>query len=166
MHANAILLRKLFTGLNQHDHRAMAECYHPNATFGDIAFHLRGKNRIDEMWQMICEGRSKIQTTFEVVSADDNIGQVHLVDDYTFYASDDSLPSSGREVHNVIDSRFRFRDGLIIEHKDNCDARAWSRMALGGVAGFLVGRFRVLRSWKARQKLDRFLAKRSKASAR
>src|SRR5436309_9608022 len=122
MHANAILLRKLFTGLNQHDHRVMAECYHPKAVFRDIAFHLRGQKRIDEMWQMICEGRSNIRANFEVVRADDKSGQVRLVDDYTLYASDDSPPSSGREVRNVIDSRFRFRDGLIIKHKDHCDA--------------------------------------------
>jgi hypothetical protein len=166
MHANAVLLQKLFTGLNQHNDQVMTECYHAQAAFRDIAFDLRGKEQIHAMWQMICEGRSNIRATFEVVHADDQSGQVSLVDNYTFYASDDSPPSSGREVRNVIDSRFRFRDGFIIEHHDLCDARAWGRMALGGVAGFLAGRLRFLRSRKARQMLDRFLAKRAKEDRR
>src|SRR3954451_14875955 len=166
MHGDAVLLQKLFTALNQHNDEAMAECYHPNAAFHDIAFDLRGKEQIHGMWQMICQGRSNIRATFTIVHADDKTGHVRVVEDYTFYASDDSPPSSGRKVHNVIDSRFRFRDGLIIKHRDFCDARAWGRMAIGGVAGFLAGRLRFLRSRKARQKLDGFLAKRSKQSSR
>jgi hypothetical protein len=107
-------------------------------------------------------GKSNIRAAFEVVDADDHNAQVSLVDDYTFYARDDSPLSSRRQVHNVIDSRFRFRNGLIIEHHDFCDAQAWARMALGGINGFLAGRLRFLPSLKARQKLDRFLVKRSK----
>jgi ketosteroid isomerase-like protein len=164
MHPNAVLLETLFNGLNRHDHEAMAACYHADAVFRDIAFDLRGKREIHGMWQMICDGRSNIRATFEVVHADDHNGEARVVDDYTFFASDDSPPSSGRPVHNVIDSRFRFRDGRIIEHRDSCDARAWSRMAIGGVAGFLAGRLRFLRSRKARRKLDAFLAKQSARS--
>src|SRR5689334_22270835 len=166
MHANVVLLQKLFSRLNEHNHQAMVECYHAEATFRDIAFELRGKEQIHAMWQMICEGRGNIRAAFEVVEADDHRGQVKVVDDYTFYASDDSPLSSGREVHNVIDSRFRFRNGLIIEHHDFCDAQVWARMALGGIKGFLAGRFRFLRSRKAQQKLNRFLAKRSKEARR
>ena len=79
------------------------------------------------------------------------IGKVKLVDDYTF-------SDTGRPVHNVIESRFRFEDGLIIEHVDHCDARAWGRMALGGVKGWLAGRVRFLRSSKANSLLDKFIA--------
>ena len=160
MHANAALLEKLFTSLNKRNHQAMAECYHQDAVFRDIAFDLHGRGAIHGMWQMICEGRSNLRATYEVLNADDHSGRVSLVDDYTFYARDDSPTGSGREVHNVIDSEFRFRDGLIISHRDDCDARAWGQMAIGGFGGFLAGRLRFLRSRKARQKLDAFLAKR------
>ena len=75
---------------------------------------------------------------------------MNLVDDYTF-------SDTGNPVHNVIESRFRFREGLIVQHTDVCDPRAWATMALGeGVPGFLAGRIRLMRSLKAGWKLWKF----------
>jgi len=76
---------------------------------------------------------------------------VQLCDDCTF-------SSTGRKVHNVIESRFRFSNGVIIDHQDSCDARLWAKMALGGVSGFLAGRFRFLRASKAKSLLQAFIA--------
>jgi ketosteroid isomerase-like protein len=149
MHATTILLNQLFDALNQHDHRSMADCYHPEATFTDIAFDLRGKRQIHAMWHMICQG--DIRAKFELLHSDDQKGQVSLVDDYTF-------SSTGRKVHNVIDSNFSFRDGRIIEHRDFCDPHAWAEMALGGASGFFAGRLHFLRSYKARKMLEVFIA--------
>jgi hypothetical protein len=98
---------------------------------------------------MICEA-TDIRAAFEVVHANEQEGRVNLVDDYTF-------TDTGRHVRNVIDSRFHFRDGLIVEHRDLCDAHAWGAMALGGVSGFLAGRIRLLRSLKANKLLDKFI---------
>jgi SnoaL-like domain len=148
MHANAVLLQQLFNGLNHHDHHKMAACYHLDATFQDIAFDLRGRKQIHAMWHMICDG--DIRATFDVVDADDHSGQVKLVDDYTF-------SSTGRAVHNIIDSHFRFRSGLIVEHHDHCDPRAWASMALGGISGFFAGRLQFLRSRKAKEMLEKFI---------
>ena len=148
MHSNVALLQRLYTSLNQRAAGLMAECYHPAATFHDIAFDLKDKDEIRAMWEMICSG--DISTTFEVVSADDREGVVQLVDEYTFR-------ETGRKVRNPIESRFRFQDGLIIEHRDTCDARAWAAAALGGVSGFLAGRLHFLRAWKARAMLRPFL---------
>jgi hypothetical protein len=100
VHPNALLLERLFSALNHKDHAAMASCYHPNATFDDIAFARRGKQEIHDMWRMVCAG--DIRATFSVVHADDGGGQVSVVDDYTF-------SDTGRHVRNVIDSRFTFR---------------------------------------------------------
>jgi ketosteroid isomerase-like protein len=147
MNPNAVLLQRLFTSLDQHDHAAMADCYHREATFRDIAFDLSGKKEIHAMWHMICEG--DIRTKFAIVDANNSSGRVNVVDDYTFTAT-------GRKVHNIIDSRFQFRDGVIVKHEDFCDARQWAAMAVGGVGGFLAGRFRILRERKARKKLDAF----------
>jgi ketosteroid isomerase-like protein len=149
MHPNATLLNRLFTALNEDDHATMAACYHPEATFHDIAFDLQRRPRIHGMWHMICE-HSNVEATFEIVRADDLEGRVNLVDAYTF--SDTGLP-----VRNVIQSRFRFRDGLIVEHTDECDPRTWATMALGeGVSAFLAGRIRLMRSLKAHWKLWKF----------
>ena len=149
-HANVVLLERFFRSLNDHDHEAMANCYHSDATFRDIAFDLNGRIQIHAMWHMICEG--DIRATFEVINADDHDGRVAVVDDYTF-------SSSMRKVHNAIDSHYSFRDGKIIRQSDFCDASAWAAMALGGVTGFLVGRIRFLRSMKAREKLRSFIAR-------
>ena len=149
MHANGVLLKRLYSSLDQHKPGEMAECYHANARFRDIAFDLEGRDAIHKMWRMICAG--DIRARFEVVEADDEGGVVKLVDEYTF-------TDTGRRVKNDIESRFRFRDGLIVEHLDNCDEKAWAAAAIGGVGGFLAGRFRFLRAWKAKQKLDRFVA--------
>jgi ketosteroid isomerase-like protein len=157
MNHNADLLHRFFSNLNQHDHQAMANCYHPDAAFHDIAFDLRGENQIHSMWQMICGG--DIRVAFEVVQASEQEGVVRLVDEYTF-------SETGRRVRNPIESRFRFRDGLIIEQRDSCDPRAWAAMAVGGLTGFLAGRFRFLRSWKARSMLRRFINETESARAR
>ena len=149
MHPNGVLVERLYSSLDQHMPSDMAKCYHANATFRDIAFDLRGQRAIGGMWRMICAG--DIRAKFEVVHADDETAVVKLVDEYTF-------TDTGRKVKNEIESRFRFRDGLIVEHLDSCDAKAWAAAAIGGVGGFLAGRFRFLRAWKAKEKLDRFVA--------
>jgi hypothetical protein len=95
MHANAALLEKLFTSLNKHSNQAMAECYHLDAVFRDIAFDLQGRGAIHEMWQMICQARSNLRATYEVLNADDHSGRVSLVDDYRFCARVTARPAPG-----------------------------------------------------------------------
>jgi ketosteroid isomerase-like protein len=148
MHPNMALLRRLYDSLNRRDSNMMAACYHPAATFHDIAFDLKGKEQIHAMWRMICSG--DVSATFNVVHADDHHGVVKLVDEYTF-------TDTGRKVRNPIESRFRFRDGLIVEHRDHCNARAWAAAALGGVGGFLAGRLRFLRARRGRSMLQAFI---------
>jgi len=148
-HPNADVLTRLFTSLNRHDHAAMADCYDENATFSDIAFDLNGRKQIHAMWHMICEG--DIQTRFEIVEVDERRAVAQVVDDYTFR-------SKGRKVHNLIQSRFRFENGRIVDQEDICDTRQWASMALGGIAGFLAGRLSFVRRGKARRTLDAFIA--------
>ncbi len=153
MHTNAVLLQRLFSSLNQHNHEAMAACYHSKASFTDIAFDLRGKQQIHAMWHMICQPddhTSDIHIMFNVIHADDRSGWVNLVDDYTF-------SSTRRKVTNVIDSHFCFEDGLIVKQHDFCDPRAWASMAVGGFSGFLAAQLHFLRSFKARRMLYRFV---------
>jgi ketosteroid isomerase-like protein len=150
MHIHAEVLTRLFTALDRHDHPAMAACYAENASFRDIAFNLKGKTRIHAMWHMICDG--DIKTTFKIDEVDDRTAFVTVVDDYTFRAK-------GRKVHNVIQSRFRFANGAIVEQHDSCDSRKWASMAIGGVGGFLAGRISPLRQAKARRTLDTFIEK-------
>jgi ketosteroid isomerase-like protein len=158
MHANIALLNKLFTALGRRDHEAMASCYAEEAHFRDIAFDLKGKERIHAMWRMICDGGSDIGLRyFEVLEADHRRGRAVVVEHYTFHRG------KGRTAHkvpvdNAIVSRFRFKKGRILRQDDGCDSKEWARQALGeGVAGFLAGRIRLLRSLVARKKLAKFV---------
>jgi hypothetical protein len=154
MHQNAALLSRLFTALDQHDHTTMASCYHPDATFRDIAFDLAGQRRIHAMWHMVSE--SDIRVAVEHVEAGEREGYARFVDTYTFGAGRGS-GRPGRLVRNPIEARFWFEGEQIIRELDSCDARAWASAALGGASGFLAGRVRLLRSAVARSKLDAFI---------
>jgi ketosteroid isomerase-like protein len=153
MHPNAALLMRLYTALDRHDDREMAACYHPDAHFRDIAFDLHGIDKVGAMWRMICR-KTDIRTTFEILDVDDRFGKTALVDTYS-YPSDPCAKQ--RQVRNEITSHLHFQDGLIIEHIDCCNARAWGEAALGGLKGFLAGRLRILRSVTAQMKLRRFM---------
>src|SRR5262245_4135003 len=50
MQHNAKLLEQLYNSLGRHDYQAMANCYHPDARFRDIAFDLKGRDQIRAMW--------------------------------------------------------------------------------------------------------------------
>jgi len=155
MHPNADVLQRLFFGLNQHDHEVMAGCYQEKATFKDIAFELKGKKQIHAMWHLICEppGHSAdIRAMFQIIHADEDRGWVNVVDEYTF-------GPYRNKVINVIDSHFRFGDGLIKSQIDFCDSRSWAAMAIGGLSGFLAGEFRFLRSRSAGALLREFVRK-------
>jgi ketosteroid isomerase-like protein len=156
MHPNAALIERLFTALDRHDAAAMASCYSDGVIFRDIAFHIAGKPRLYGMWRMICEGESGLRVTIRTIEADDRSGQARIVDVYQF-GRDTKNGKEGRPVVNEITSHFTFRGGLIEEHFDSCDERAWADQAIGGPAGWLAGHSRLARAISANRKLDRFL---------
>jgi hypothetical protein len=108
----------------------MTGCYHPQATFADPEFSLRSE-QIGKMWRMLCSRGADLRIEFANVQADDVSGSADWQAWYSFSAT-------GRAVHNIIHARFRFADGLIIEHIDDFDFWRWSRQALGP-AGWALG---------------------------
>ena len=161
MHRNAELIRRLFTALDKHDHATMADCYHAEATFRDIAFELRGRGQIHAMWRMVCAG--DIRAAIQTVEASHASGRATLVDTYTFGAQREPF-KPGRPVRNEVESRFTFRDGLIVQQHDFCDAPAWAAQALGGLLGVVAGHVRLVRSLTAKRKLDAFIARHRESS--
>ncbi|MBM6583143.1 nuclear transport factor 2 family protein [Microvirga sp. BT689] len=148
MHSHALLLDKLYTSLNKKDHLAMAECYDKDAEFTDIAFNLRGENKIRAMWHMIC--LTDLKATFEILVVDDQTGTGDLVDEYTF-------GDTGRRVHNVIRSNFRFQNGLLVQHHDKCSALKWGLQALGPVKGVTAWLIPSIRRASADRKINAFI---------
>lgn len=122
-HPNAALIDRFYGAFRERDARAMAACYQPDATFRDPVFDLKGQE-VPDMWAMLCDRGRDLVLEWRDVRADDREGSAHWEPRYTFSVT-------GRAVHNVIDSRFTFREGLIAAQEDAFSLWRWSRMALG-----------------------------------
>jgi ketosteroid isomerase-like protein len=124
MSPNEALITRFYTALQQKDFAAMGECYHPEATFKDEAFDLKTVGEVRKMWEMLCTRGKDMRVEFRDVNANDDQGSAHWDAYYTF-------SKTGRKVHNSIDASFRFKEGLIIEHRDRFDFYRWSKQSLG-----------------------------------
>jgi ketosteroid isomerase-like protein len=152
-HPNDELISRLYSAFAAKDGETMAACYGPGARFSDPVFtNLRGEEP-GAMWRMLT-GRSKdLQVTLSEHEASDERGSAHWLADYTF--------STGRRVHNDVHAEFRFKDGLIAEHRDSFSFYAWARQALGPM-GLALGWTPIVRAkvqHQARAGLDEFLAR-------
>ena len=143
------LIRRLYEALKARDTTAFGGLYHPEATFEDPVFSLRGK-QVPAMWHMLCEAGKDLSVAYGEIEAGGGAGRGRWEASYTFSAT-------GRKVRNRIASSFRFRDGRIIAHRDRFGFWRWSRQALGP-AGLLLGWTPVLRA-KVRRRAAANLAK-------
>ena len=131
MNPNAIAIEELYRALDAGDGEKMASLYAPDATFADPAFGRLDGAEVGDMWRMLCEQAQDLSVTASDVTADDHEGSAQWVATYTFTAT-------GRPVENRVRAAFRFRDGLIADHRDEFSMWRWSRQALGPAA-FLLG---------------------------
>jgi limonene-1,2-epoxide hydrolase len=152
MHKHAQLLETFYQAFQRRDGAAMAACYHPEAQFSDPVFpDLRGPE-VGAMWRMLTSRSKGLDLQFSAIQADDTQGSAHWEAIYPFSAT-------GRTVHNIIDAKFQFKDGLIYRHQDHFDFYRWARMALG-LKGILLGWLPPVQNAiraQARQALDPFL---------
>ncbi len=154
-HPNAELVDGFYRAFAAHDAEAMARCYAPNVRFSDPVFVGLEGEEAGDMWRMLCGRAADLRVEHRDVVADDEKGSAHWEAWYTFSAT-------GKKVHNVIDARFRFADGLIVEHEDSFDFGAWSRQAIG-LPAVLLGWTGVIQKKArsgARAQLAHFSAKR------
>ncbi len=152
MHSNEALLRKFYDAFARRDGETMASCYAPDARFSDPVFPDLQGERAGAMWKMLTGRAADLKIEASGIRADDRTGEAHWEAWYTFSAT-------GRKVHNIIDARFEFRDGLITRHDDHFDFWRWSRQALG-LPGVLLGWSPMLRNKvraTAAKGLDQFL---------
>jgi ketosteroid isomerase-like protein len=111
------LITAFYTAFAQRDWAAMGACYHPEVHFTDPLFDLHG-DQARLMWRMLCTRARDLSLEFNDVQTDESGGRAHWEARYTF-------TSTGRKVHNIIDARFLFRDGLIVRHEDTFDFARW-----------------------------------------
>jgi hypothetical protein len=79
------------------------------------------------MWEMLLKSSKDLKVEFNTVTTN----SAHWDAWYSF-------SRTGRQVHNIIDATFEFKDGLIYRHTDRFDFWRWSRQALG-LSGTLLG---------------------------
>lgn len=126
---NAALIEKFYTAFKEHDAETMAECYHEDVVFEDPAFgELKGEHA-SNMWRMLVRRGKDMKLEFSDVQADETTGSAHWEPKYTI---------GGRAVHNKIDATFKFKDGLIIDHRDKFDSYRWAKQAFG-LVGLAIG---------------------------
>ena len=129
--AHESLIERFYRAFDEGDGAAMAACYAPDVRFSDPVFtDLRG-SRAGVMWRMLTEGPGDLRVELLEHQADEARGSAHWRAHYTF-------TETGRPVVNDIHASFRFKDGLIAEHRDEFSFPAWARQALGPV-GLLLG---------------------------
>ena len=146
------LITRFHAAFAKRDGDAMSACYARDATFTDPVFDLRGGD-IGAMWRMLCSRGADLRVESSNLSTDGDTGSADWQAWYTF-------STTGRPVHNIVHSRFRFADGLIVEQIDAFDFWRWSRQALGP-PGVLLGWTPLVRNKvraNARVALDRFIA--------
>ena len=105
------------------------------------------------MWRMLTSQAKDLQVELLDHASQGDRGSATWRATYTF-------SQTGRRVVNLVDSTFRFKDGLIAEQKDHFDFWRWSRQAIGP-AGWALGWSPMLKATlrrRARASLDRFLA--------
>ena len=144
MNNNEALIRKFYTAFQQKDFLTMQSCYHANATFSDPVFQNLNSKEVKAMWQMLLTSSKDLKITFGNVQSN----TCHWEAWYSF-------SRTKREVHNIIDASFEFKDGLIYYHRDQFSFRRWARQALG-LAGLLPFVQNKVQS-TARKSLDQFM---------
>lgn len=132
MNQNQQLIEEFYAAFAEGNAKTMASCYHKDIQFQDPAFgKLTGKDVVD-MWEMLIEkSKGKMKIEFSDVRADELSGSAKWVATYNF-------SKTNRNVVNIIQASFVFKDGLIIKHTDEFNVWKWSRQVLG-LSGYLLG---------------------------
>ena len=130
MHPNAELIKTFYTAFQSRDSDGMIACYRSDIVFSDPVFGTLHRPEATSMWQMLCERGKDLTIEFGNIQADDDKGSAHWEAWYTF-------SKSKRRVHNIIEAKFVFQEGKIIQHADRFNLWKWSAMALGPLGTFL-----------------------------
>ena len=113
------IVNRFYTAFQQKDAAAMAALYHPEAHFRDAVFDLKSGAEAGAMWKMLVGRGGDLRITFKVLDENEQSGSAHWEAWYTF-------SGTGRKVHNRIDAKFEFKDGLIYRHTDRFSFWRWS----------------------------------------
>jgi ketosteroid isomerase-like protein len=151
-HPNDELIQRFYAAFARRDGDEMAGCYSPDAHFSDPVFRDLHDGEPGAMWRMLAKGSTDLSIELLEHEADDDSGSARWLAHYTF-------GQTGRHVDNDVRARYRFRDGLIVEHRDDFSFYRWARQALGPT-GLLLGWTPIVKGSvrkQARGRLDEFM---------
>ncbi|RZJ28795.1 MAG: nuclear transport factor 2 family protein [Flavobacterium sp.] len=132
MNTNQQIIEEFYAAFASSEPETIASCYHPEAVFHDPVFGKLEGADITDMWRMLLDrAKGRLGITFSDIAADAVSGKAQWNVQYEF-------GPSNRLIVNTVSSRFRFRDGLIVEHNDEFDFYRWNRQAFG-LKGWLLG---------------------------
>lgn len=124
------IINTFYTCFSQLDAEGMVACYHPDVVFEDPAFGVLNGEDAKDMWRMLIHrGKSSLEVKLVNLDSTTSGGHADWVASY-FYGQ--------RRVINFIHADFKFKDGLIIEHRDHFNLWRWARQAIG-FNGLLLG---------------------------
>jgi ketosteroid isomerase-like protein len=152
-HANDELIQRFYGAFDRHDGDEMAACYAPEAHFSDPVFTDLRDGEPGAMWRMLTGASDDLTVELLEHEADDDSGSARWLGHYTF-------TQTGRHVDNDVRASFRFKDGLIAEHRDEFGFHRWARQALGST-GLLLGWTPIVQGSvrkRARTRLSDFMA--------
>ena len=153
MSINDKTIHRLYQGFIDKDFEVMQACYADDAVFSDPVFTHLDADRVRGMWQMFCVNGKDVKIRYRDVKVDQDRGEAFWEATYIF-------SGSGNRVENQICAKFKFRNGLIVEHIDSFDFYKWAKQALG-FSGLLLGWTSFYKnkvSQKAMANLNRFMA--------
>jgi ketosteroid isomerase-like protein len=130
-HPNDELIQRFYAAFDRHDGDEMAACYAADAQFSDPVFTDLRDGEPGAMWRMLTSASDDLSVELLEHEATDDSGSARWLAHYTF-------TQTGRHVDNDVRASFRFRDGLIAEHRDEFGFHRWARQALGP-SGLLLG---------------------------
>ena len=134
------VIENFYNAFTNLDADGMVACYHEDIVFEDPAFGVLKGERAKAMWKMLCASQKDkdFKVIFSDLKANVTKGSAHWEAFYTF-------SKTGRKVHNSIDAKFEFKDGLIIKHTDNFNLHNWAKQAMG-FKGSIMGGTRYFRT--------------------
>lgn len=132
MNPNEQLIEEFYAAFAAGNAKTMATCYHPDVVFEDPVFGILKGESVSDMWKMLIErSKGELEIEFSNIRAHGQEGSAQWIATYHF-------SRTNREIINIIEARFKFKDGLIIRHTDEFNLWNWSRQAFG-MSGLLLG---------------------------
>ncbi len=150
---NDELIQRFYAAFDRHDGDEMAGCYAPDAHFSDPVFTDLRDGEPGAMWRMLTGASDDLTVELLEHEANGDSGSARWLAHYTF-------TQTGRHVDNDVRASFRFRDGLIAEHRDEFGFHRWAKQALGP-SGLLLGWTPIVQGSvrkRARARLNDFMA--------